>query len=150
MRRPVRRPFEKERTNMSEETATLEVSDELKSLGDQIAELTLKDAKGLSDYLKETHGIEPAAGGAVIMQGGGGGDEDAVAEQTEFDLVLTGFGDKKIAVIKEVRALTGLGLKESKDVVESFPSKVKEGVSKEECEEAAKKLEAAGASCEIK
>jgi large subunit ribosomal protein L7/L12 len=135
---------------MSEETATLEVSDELKSLGDQIAELTLKDAKGLSDYLKETHGIEPAAGGAVIMQGGGGGDEDAVAEQTEFDLVLTSFGDKKIAVIKEVRALTGLGLKESKDVVESFPSKVKEGVSKEECEEAAKKLEAAGASCEIK
>ena len=135
---------------MSEETATLDVSDEIKSLGDRIAELTLKDAKGLSDYLKEAHGIEPAAAGAVVVQGGGGGDEGAAAEQTEFDLVLTGFGDKKIAVIKEVRAITGLGLKEAKDVVESAPSKIKEGVSKEECEEAAKKLQAAGASCEIK
>jgi large subunit ribosomal protein L7/L12 len=136
---------------MSDETATLDVPAELKALGDQIAELTLKDAKGLSDYLKEAHGIEPAAGGAVVMQGGGaGGDEGPAAEQTEFDLVLTGFGDKKIAVIKEVRAITGLGLKEAKDVVESTPSKIKEGVSKEECEEAAKKLEEAGASCEIK
>lgn len=135
---------------MSEETATLDFSNEIKSLGDQIADLTLKDAKGLSDYLKEAHGIEPAAGGAVVVQGGGGGGEEAAVEQTEFDLVLTSFGDKKIAVIKEVRALTGLGLKEAKDVVESVPSKVKEGVSKEECEEAAKKLEEAGASCEIK
>lgn len=137
---------------MSEETATLEVSDEIKGIGDQIAELTLKDAKSLSDYLKDVHGIEPAAGGAVVMAGGGGaGDDDGGAvEQTEFDLVLTSFGDKKIGVIKEVRALTGLGLKEAKEVVESFPSKVKEGVSKEEAEEAKKKLEEAGASVEIK
>ena len=138
---------------MSEETATLEVSDDLKKLGDQIAELTLKDAKGLSDYLKEEHGIEPAAGGAVMVAGAGaagGEDAAAAAAQTEFDLVLTGFGDKKIAVIKEVRAITGLGLKEAKELVEGVPSKVKEGVSKEECEEAQKKLEEAGASCEIK
>lgn len=136
---------------MSEETATLEISDTLKQLGDQIAGLTLKDAKGLSDYLKDVHGIEPAAGGAVVMAGGGGGaGDEAAAVQTEFDLVLTGFGDKKIAVIKEVRAITGLGLKEAKELVEGVPRKVKEGVSKEDCEEAKKKLEEAGASCEIK
>ena len=136
---------------MSEETATLEISADLKKLGDQIADLTLKDAKGLSDYLKEEHGIEPATGGGVVMQaGGGGGDDGAAAEQTEFDLVLTGFGDKKIAVIKEVRGITGLGLKEAKEMVEGVPSKVKEAASKEECEEAKKKLEEAGASCEIK
>jgi large subunit ribosomal protein L7/L12 len=128
---------------MSEEaTATIEVSDELKSLGDKISELTLKDAKSLSDYLKEAHGIEPAAGG--------GGGEEAAAEKTEFDLVLTGFGDKKIAVIKEIRAITGLGLKEAKELVEGVPSKVKEGASKDDCEEAKKKLEDAGASAEIK
>ena len=138
---------------MSEEaTATIEVSDELKSLGDKISELTLKDAKSLSDYLKEAHGIEPAAGGAVVMAGGGGGGggEEAAAEKTEFDLVLTGFGDKKIAVIKEIRAITGLGLKEAKELVEGVPSKVKEGASKDDCEEAKKKLEDAGASAEIK
>ena len=136
---------------MSEETATIEVSDELKSLGDKISELTLKDAKSLSDYLKDVHGIEPAAGGAVVMAGGGGGGGDeGGGEKTEFDLTLTGFGDKKIAVIKEIRALTGLGLKEAKDLVEGVPSKVKEAASKEECEEGKKKLEDAGASCEIK
>jgi len=137
---------------MSEETATIEVSDELKSLGDQLAELTLKDAKSLSDYLKDAHGIEPAAGGAVVMAGGamGGDDGGGAVEQTEFDVVLTGFGDKKIAVIKEVRAITGLGLKEAKEAVEGVPNKVKEGVSKEDAEEAKKKLEEAGASVEIK
>ena len=136
---------------MSEETATLEVPEELKKLGDQIAELTLKEAKGLSDYLKDEHGIEPAAGGvAVAMQQGGPSESDAPAEQTEFDVVLTGFGDKKIGVIKEIRAMTGLGLKEAKDLVEAVPSKAKEGVSKEEAEEAKKKLEGAGASVEIK
>lgn len=139
---------------MSEEaTATIEVSDELKSLGDKISELTLKDAKALSDYLKDAHGIEPAAGGAVVMAGGGGGGgggDEGGGEKTEFDLVLTGFGDKKIAVIKEIRAITGLGLKEAKELVEGVPSKVKEGASKDECEEAKKKLEDAGASAEIK
>jgi large subunit ribosomal protein L7/L12 len=136
---------------MSEEAATVEFSAEIKSLGDKIAELSLKQAKELSDYLKEEHGIEPAAGGAVMVAAAGaGGGEAAAEEKTEFDVVLTGFGDKKIGVIKEVRALTGLGLKEAKDVVEGVPSKVKEGVSKEEAEEAKKKLEDAGASVEIK
>ena len=137
----------------TDDTATLEVPEEIKQLGDQISELTLKQAKGLSDYLKDTHGIEPAAGGTVIAaagmggaEGGGGADE----VQTAFDLILTGFGDKKIAVIKEVRAMTGLGLKEAKELVEGVPNKVKEGVSKEEAEEAKKKLEDAGAAAEIK
>ena len=136
---------------MSEDTATMEFPAEIKELGDKIAGLTLKDAKGLSDYLKESYGIEPAAGGGVIMAAAAGGDAgEAAAEQTEFDVVLTGFGDKKIGVIKEVRALTGLGLKEAKEVVESVPSKIKEGVSKDEAEEAKKKLEDVGASVEIK
>lgn len=136
---------------MSEEaTATIEVSDELKSIGDQIAGLTLKQAKDLSDYLKDAHGIEAAAGGGAVMVAATGGGGEAAAEQTEFDVVMTGFGDKKIAVIKEVRGITGLGLKEAKEMVEGVPSKVKEGVSKEDAEEALKKLEAAGASAEIK
>lgn len=137
---------------MSDDTATLEVSSEIKSLGDQIAELTLKQAKELSDYLENEYDIKAAAGGAVVMAGPAGGDGGggAAEEPTEFDVVLTGFGDKKIGVIKEVRALTGLGLKEAKEVVEGVPSKVKEAVSKEEAEEAKKKLEEAGASVEIK
>ena len=120
----------------------------------RIAELTLKQAKDLSEYLKDAHGIEAAAGGGAVMMapggGGGGGDDGGAAEQTEFDVVLTNFGDKKIGVIKEVRAITGLGLKEAKEMVEGVPSKVKEGVSKEEAEEAKKKLEEAGATAEIK
>lgn len=137
---------------MSEETATIEFAKEIVTLGDQIANLTLKQAKSLSDYLEATYDIKPAAGGAVMMAvaGAGGGGEAAAQEKTEFDVVLTGFGDKKIGVIKEVRALTGLGLKEAKDLVEGVPSKVKQGVSKEEAEEAKKKLEEAGASVEIK
>ena len=134
----------------TEEVATIEVSDELKSLGDKLAELTLKDAKGLSDYLKEEYGIEPAAAGAVMVAGDGGPGDQGAVEKTEFDVVLTGFGDKKIAVIKEVRAITSLGLKEAKELVEGVPKSVKEGVSKEDAEEATKKLEAAGASVEIK
>ena len=137
---------------MSEE-ATLEVSDELKAMGDQIAGLTLKDARDLSEYLKQEHGIEAAAGGVAMAMpvGGAGGDAGGAAEeQTEFDVVLTNFGDKKIGVIKEVRGITGLGLKEAKEMVEGVPSKVKEGVSKEEAEEAKKKLEDAGATVEVK
>ncbi len=138
---------------MSEDTATIEVSSEIKSLGDQIADLTLKQAKELSDYLENEYDIKAAAGGAIVMAGPGGGADGgggAAEEPTEFDVVLTGFGDKKIGVIKEVRAITGLGLKEAKEVVEGVPSKVKEAVSKEEAEEAKKKLEEAGASVEIK
>ena len=127
---------------MSEETATIEVSAEIKTLGDQIADLTLKQAKELSDYLDNEYDIQAAAGGAVVMAAGAGGDGDggAAEEQTEFDVVLTSFGEKKIGVIKEVRGITGLGLKEAKEVVEGVPSKVKEGVSKEDAEEAKKKL----------
>ena len=137
---------------MSEETATIEVPKEIQSLGDQIADLTLKDAKSLSDYLKEEYGIEPAAGGAVVMAGlaGTGGEAEAAEEKTDFDVMLTGFGDKKISVIKVVRTHTALGLKEAKDLVEGVPSKVKEGVSKEEAEKVKAELEEAGAAVEIK
>ena len=96
------------------DSATIEVSAELKELGDKIAELTLKDAKGLSDYLKEEHGIEPAAGGgAVVMAAGGGGGGEAAEEKTEFDVVMTGFGDKKLEVVKVVKNLTGASLMEA-------------------------------------
>jgi len=134
------------------EAATMEFADTTKKLGDQIADLTLKQAKELSDYLKEVHGIEPAAGGAVMVQQGGtsGGGPAPAEVQTEFDVILEGFGDKKIGVIKEVRALTGLGLKEAKDLVEGVPGKVKEKVSKEDAEAAKKKLEEAGATVSIK
>ena len=139
---------------MSEEAATIEaaeVAEDIKTIGDQIANMTLKQAKSLSDYLKDEHGIEPAAGGgAVVMQGGPGLEADAAEEQTEFDVVLTGFGDKKIGVIKVVRAATGLGLKESKELVEGVPSKVKEGVSKDDADKLKAELEDAGASVEIK
>lgn len=137
---------------MSDEAAAVEFSAETKTLGDQLAELTLKQAKELSDYLKDEHGIEPAAGGGVVMAAPGGGDGggEAAVEQTEFDVVLESFGDKKIGVIKVVRGETGLGLKEAKEVVDSAPSKVKEGVSKEEAEKVKAALEEAGATASIK
>ena len=135
-------------------TATMEFTDTTKKLGDQIVGLTLKEAKELSDYLKDIHGIEPAAGGAVMVASGGGGGGDgggaAAVEKTEFDVVLEGFGDKKIGVIKVVRQATGLGLKEAKDLVEGVPSKVKEGLSKADAEKLKKELEEAGATCSIK
>ncbi|MEX0793018.1 MAG: 50S ribosomal protein L7/L12 [Pirellulaceae bacterium] len=136
---------------MSEEaTATIEVSEEVKGLGDQIAGLTLKQAVELGDYLKDAHGIEAAAGGVAMMAGPADGGAAAVEEQTEFDVVMTSFGDKKIGVIKVVRTITGLGLKEAKDLVEATPSKVKEGISKEDAEKVKKELEEAGAAVEIK
>lgn len=136
---------------MSEEGAVaVEFSDTTKDLGDKIAGLTLLEAKSLADYLEEVHGIKPA-GGAVVMAGGGGGEESAPVEaQTEFDAILTGFGENKIAVIKVVRALTGLGLKEAKTVVESAPKAIKEGVSKEDAEKVKEEVEGAGGSVEIK
>jgi large subunit ribosomal protein L7/L12 len=133
--------------------ATLEFSTTTKEIGDRIVGLTLKEAKELSDYLKDVHGIEPAAGGAVMMAGpgmGGEGGAAAAVEKDTFDVVLTGFGDKKIGVIKVVRAATGLGLKEAKDLVEGVPKPVKEGISKEEAEKLKKELEEAGASVELK
>ncbi len=122
----------------------------IKKLGDEIVKLTLMQAKELGDYLKEEHGIEPAAGGTVMVAGPAGGEEGAAEEEkTSFDVILKEIGDKKIQVIKEVRALTGLGLKEAKGVVDAAPRAVKEGVSKEEAEEARDQLEAAGAVVEI-
>ena len=121
-------------------------------LGDKIVELTLKEAKELSDYLEEKHGIKAAAGGAVVVADGGGGGDAAPAaeEKTEFDVVLEAFGDKKIGVIKVVRAITSLGLKEAKDLVEGAPQKVKEGIPKEEAEKIKKELEEAGATVSVK
>lgn len=131
--------------------ATMEYSSATKELGDKIVELTLKQAKELSDYLENVHGIKPAAGGAVMMAGPAAATAaPATAEKTEFDVVLEGFGDKKIGVIKVVRAATGLGLKEAKDLVEGVPSKVKEGISKEDAEKLKKELEEAGATVSIK
>ena len=119
-------------------------------LGDKIAALTLKQAKELADYLEETHGIKAAAGGAVMMAAAPAAAAEAAVEQTEFTVQMDSFGDKKVEVIKAIRALTGLGLKESKDMVESAPCKVKEGVSKEDAEKIKKDLEAAGATVTIK
>ena len=137
---------------MSEETAVLEVSAETKSLGDKIAELTLKQAKELSEYLKEEHKIEAAAGGAVMVAGGGGGGggEDAAEAKTEFDVVLTGFGDKKLDVVKVVKAITGASLMDAKKMVEACPATLKEGASKEECADIKEKVEGAGGSIELK
>lgn len=119
-------------------------------LGDKIAALTLKQAKELADYLEETHGIKAAAGGAVVMAAAPAAAAEAAVEQTEFTVQMDSFGDKKVEVIKVIRALTGLGLKESKELVESAPCKVKEGVSKEDAEKIKKDLEAAGATVTIK
>lgn len=123
-----------------------------KELGDKIVGLTLLEAKRVVDYLKEVHNIEPAGGGAVMMAAGaaGGGAAEAEPEKTEFDVILTGFGDNKIAVIKVARAVTGLGLKEAKDLVEGAPKPLKEGVSKEDAEKLKAEVEAAGGTCEIK
>ncbi|MEM9421135.1 MAG: 50S ribosomal protein L7/L12 [Pseudomonadota bacterium] len=124
---------------------------DIKALAEQIVGLTLLEAKELQDLLKDEYGIEPAAGGAVVMAGPGGGDAGgAEAEKDEFDVVLTAVGDKKINVIKEVRGITGLGLKEAKELVEGAPKPVKEGVSKDEANELKEKLEAAGATVELK
>lgn len=139
---------------MATAEATREYSPGAKELGDKIVQLTLKEAKELSDYLENIHGIKAAAGGAVMMAmpggGAGGGAAPAAEAKTEFDVVLEGFGDKKIGVIKVVRAATGLGLKEAKDLVEGVPSKVKEGISKEDAEKLKKELEEAGATVSIK
>jgi len=135
---------------MAEETKQAKSwSDETKKLGDAIVKLTLMQAKELGDYLKEEYGIEPAAGGAVMMAGPAAAAVEAAPEQTMFDVILKAAGDKKIQVIKEVRALTALGLKEAKDLVEGAPKAVKTGISKDEAEAAKKQLESAGATVEI-
>lgn len=150
-----------EQTNQTKETkeapekaqkdeGTKKWNSKIKKLGDEIVKLTLMQAKELGDYLKAEYAIEPAAGGAVVMAGPAmQGQAEEKEEKTSFDVILKEFGDKKIQVIKEVRALTGLGLKEAKDLVDGVPKPVKQGMSKEEAEAAQKQLEAVGAVVEV-
>ena len=130
--------------------ATGKVNSKVKKLGDEIVGLTLMEAKELADYLKDEYGIEPAAGGAVMMAGPAAqGPAEEKEEKSSFDVILKEFGDKKIQVIKEVRALTGLGLKEAKELVDNVPKPVKEGLSKDDAEATQKQLEAVGAVVEL-
>ena len=140
----------KETKEAKEAKETKKWSGEIKKLGDKIVGLKLIQAKELGDYLKAEYGIEPAASGVVAVAGPAAqGPAEEAEEKTSFDVILKEFGDKKIQVIKEVRALTTLGLKEAKDLVEGAPKPVKEGLSREEAEAAQKQLEAVGAVVEI-
>ena len=134
------------------EATTTTYDDATKTLGDKIVSLTLLQAKSLADYLEHVHGIKPAGGGVMMAAGPGGGAAAAapVEEKTEFDVVLAAFGENKIGVIKVVRAATGLGLKEAKDLVEAAPKPVKTGLSKADADKLKAELEAAGAKVEIK
>lgn len=125
---------------------------DLTQLADQLVNLTVKEVKELTDILKDQYGIEPAAAGAVVVAGGGAGAGDAAAEEekTSFDVILKAAGASKLAVVKLVKELTGLGLKEAKDLVDSAPKALKEGVAKDEAEGLKKSLEEAGAEVEIK
>jgi len=135
------------------EAPAKQVDAAIKDLGDKIAGLTLIQAKDLTDYLKSAYGIEPAAGGAVMMAGpaaGGGAAAPAVEEKTEFNVVLKAAGDKKLQVIKVVRAArSDLGLKEAKELVDTAPKPLLEGVSKQDAEKWKKEIEAAGGTVEI-
>ena len=124
---------------------------DLKDFAEQLVNLTVKEVNELADILKEEYGIEPAAA-AVAVAGGAaaGGGEEAAEEKTEFDVILTAAGGSKLAVVKLVKDLTGLGLKEAKDIVDSAPKAVKEGISKDEAEGIKKSLEEAGAEVELK
>jgi len=137
---------------MSDEaTAVVEYSADAKEMGDKIAEMTLKQAKELSDYLKDVHGIEPASGGGVVMAAGPADEGGAAAEEkTDFDVVLTGFGDKKLNVVKVVKNITGASLMEAKKMVEGCPATLKEGVSKEDAEKVKAEVEEAGGTVELK
>ena len=136
---------------MATDEAVREYSASTKEMGDKIVQLTLKEAMELKHYLEDEHGIEAATGGAVVMAAADGGGEAAAPEvQTEFDVILESFGEKKIGVIKVVRAATALGLKEAKEAVEAIPSKIKEGISKEDAEKLKTDLEDAGATVSIK
>ena len=124
----------------------------IEKIVDELSNLTVMEAAELSKALEEKWGVSAAAAVAVTAPGAAASDAggDAAAEKSEFDVILTAVGDKKINVIKEVRTITGLGLKEAKDLVEAAPKPVKEGASKDEAEEIKKKLEEAGASVEVK
>ena len=123
---------------------------DLKSFADQLVNLTVKEVNELAGILKEEYGIEPAAAAAPVMVAGGAGDGDAAAEKDSFDVILIAPGGAKLAVVKLVKELTGLGLKEAKAVVDSAPKAVKEGVAKDEAEALKKQLEEAGAEVELK
>jgi len=121
---------------------------DLKDFAEQLVNLTVKEVNELANILKDEYGIEPAA--AAVVAGPAAGGEEAAEEQTEFDVILTAAGQSKLAVVKLVKELTGLGLKEAKGVVDSAPAPVKEGVSKDEAEGLKKSLEEAGAEVELK
>lgn len=130
---------------------------DLEKIAEDLSSLTVLEAAELSKMLEEKWGVQASAGGGIMMMPGAvpgaaaaESDDGAAEEKTEFDVILSSFGDKKINVIKEVRAITGLGLKEAKDLVEGAPKPVKEGASKDEAEEIKKKLEEVGASVELK
>ena len=124
----------------------------LTQLAEQLVNLTVKEVKELTDILKDQYGIEPAAAAAVVVAGGGAGASEGAAdeEKTSFDVILKSAGAQKLAVVKLVKDLTGLGLKEAKDLVDAAPKSVKEGVAKDEAEALKKSLEEAGAEVEIK
>ena len=122
---------------------------DVKKLAEELVGLTILEAKELNDILKDEYGIEPAAA-AVVAGPAAGGDAGGAEAKTDFDVVMTSFGGNKIAVIKEVRAITGLGLKEAKELVEGAPKAVKEGAPEAEANEIKEKLEAAGATVELK
>ncbi len=123
---------------------------DVKALGDQLVGLTVKEVNELAEYLKEEHGIEPAAAAVAVAPGAGGGAEGGAEEQTSFDVILKAAGGSKLGVVKLVKELTGLGLKEAKAVVDSAPAPVKEGVAKDEAEALKTQLEEAGAEVELK
>jgi large subunit ribosomal protein L7/L12 len=123
---------------------------DISALGDQIANLSLKQAKELSDYIKDKYNIEPAAGGAMVVAAAGPAAPAAAVEPTEFDVMLTSFGDKKLDVVKVVKNLTGASLMDAKKLVESAPAKIKEKVSKEDAAKVKAELEAVGAAVEVK
>ena len=122
---------------------------DLKDFAEQLVNLTVKEVNELADILKEEYGIEPAAAAVAVAGGGAGGGEEA-EEQTEFDVILTAPGGSKLAVVKLVKELTGLGLKDAKELVDSAPKAVKEGVAKDEAEALKAQLEEAGAEVELK
>jgi large subunit ribosomal protein L7/L12 len=123
---------------------------DIKALGDQLVELTVKEVTELASYLKETYGIEPAAAAVVAGPAAGGGAGAAAAEKTNFDVVLKAAGANKLQVVKLVKELTGLGLKEAKDMVDGAPKTIKEGLPKDEAENLKKQLVEAGAEVELK
>ena len=122
---------------------------DLKAMAEDLVNLSVKDVSELATILKDEYGIEPAAAAVAVAAGGGGGG-DAVEEKSEFDVILTAAGGAKLAVVKLVKELTGLGLKEAKGIVDSAPAPIKEGVQKDEADSLKKQLEEAGAEVELK